>query len=107
MLVDEGEEQNDAKLAPFDEVMRSDLLRWFGHIQRRDVKSVPRRVVCLTIPGTRRRWRPNNTLHQHIKEVTMGLYVTKDMAVDQKECRRRTRPTLGDRENVTNVSEAR
>ena len=33
-----------------------------------------------------------------------GVGVTQDVALDQKEWRRRTRPTLGDRENAIKVS---
>ena len=39
-------------LSPIDEVMRSDRLRWFGHVQRRDAPNVTRRVMELAIPGT-------------------------------------------------------
>ena len=48
-------------ITPIDEVMRSDRLRWFGHVQRRDANNVTRRVVELAIPGARRRGRPKKT----------------------------------------------
>ena len=54
-------------ITPIDEVMRSGRLRWFGHVQRRDVNNVTRRVMGLAIPGTRRRGRPKKTWHQQIK----------------------------------------
>ena len=50
-------------LSPIDEVMRSDRLRWFGHVQRRGATNVNRRVMELAIPGTRRRGRPKKTWH--------------------------------------------
>ena len=58
--------------AHIDEVMCNGHLRWFGHVQRRYVSNVTRRVVDLTVPGTRRRGRPT----QHINEDMMGVGVT-------------------------------
>ena len=80
-------------VSPIDEVIRGDCLRWFGHIQRRDVNNVTRRVMELAIPGTRRRGRPNRTWNQQIKHDMTGVGVTQDVALDRKEWRRRTRPT--------------
>ena len=80
-------------LSPIDEVMRSGRLRWFGHVQIRDVTNVTRRVMELAIPGTRRRGRPKKTWHQQMKEDMAGVGVTQDVALDRKEWRRRTRPT--------------
>ena len=80
-------------LSPIDEVMRSGLLRWFGHVQRRDATNVTRRVMEMAIPGTRRQGRPKKTWHQQMKEDMAGLGVTQDVALDRKEWRRRTRPT--------------
>ena len=39
-------------LSPINEVMRSDRLRWFGHVQRRDVNDVISRVMELTDMAT-------------------------------------------------------
>ena len=81
-------------LSPIDEVMHSGRLRWFRHIQRRDDNNVTRTVtVDLAIPWTRRRGRPNKTLHQQIEDDMMVVGVTHDMALDRKQWRRRTRPT--------------
>ena len=62
-------------------------------VQRRDADNVTRRVVNLAIPGTRRRGRPKKTWHQQLKEDMTGVGVTQDVALDQTEWRRRTRPT--------------
>ena len=53
-------------ISPIAEVMRIGRLRCFGHVRRRDANNVSRRVMDLAIPGTRRRWRPKKTWHQHI-----------------------------------------
>ena len=79
-------------ITPIDEVIRSDRLRWFGHVQRRDANCVTRRVMNLAIPGTRRRGRSQKTWHQQIKDDMMGVGVTHDVALDRNEWRRRTRP---------------
>ena len=54
---------------------------------------VTRRVMNLAIPGTRRRGRPNKTGHHQIKDDMTCVGVTKDVALDRNEWRRRTRPT--------------
>ena len=58
-------------LAPSDYVMRSGRICWFGHVKRRDVNEVIRRVM----------------------EDMTGVGVSQDVALDGKEWRRRTRPT--------------
>ena len=80
-------------LSPIDEVMPSGRLRWFGHVQRRDVTNITGRVMELAIPGTRRRGRPKKTWHQQMKEDMTGVGVTQNVALDRKEWRRRTIPT--------------
>ena len=80
-------------VSPIDEVMRCGRLRCFGHVQRRDANNVIRRVMNVAIAGTRRRGRPKKTWHQHIKDDMTGVGVTQDVSLDQKEWRRRTRPT--------------
>ena len=85
-----------------DEIMRCGRLRWFGHVQRRDADNVTRRVMDLAIPGTRRRGRPEKTWKQQLKHYDMtAVGVTLDMALDRTERRRRTRPTLEDREKAS------
>ena len=81
-------------ITPIDEVMRGGRLRWFGHVQRRDANNVTRRVMALAIPGARRRGRPKKTWHHQIKDDMTAVGV----ALDRNEWRRRTRPTLRDRE---------
>ena len=78
---------------PIDEVMRGGLLRWFGHVRRRDANKVTRRVMNLAIPGIRRRGRRKKTWHQQIKDDMTDVGVTQDVALDRNEWRRRTRPT--------------
>ena len=80
-------------VSPIDEVMRVGRLRWFGHVQRREANNVTSRVMNLAIPGARRRGRPKKTWHQQLKDDMTDVGVTKDVALDRNEWRRRTRPT--------------
>ena len=61
-----------------------------GHVQKREVNNVTRRVMDLTVPGTRQRGRPKKTWHQQIKDDMTGVGVTQDIAQDRKEWIRRT-----------------
>ena len=72
-------------VSPIDEVMRCGLLRWFGHVQRRDADNVTRRVMNLAISGTRRRGRPMKMCHQHIKDDMTGVGVTQEVALGRTE----------------------
>ena len=47
----------------------------------------------LAIPGARRRGLPKKTWHQQLKDDMTDVGVTKDVALDRNEWRRRTRPT--------------
>ena len=80
-------------ITSIDEVMRNGRLRWFGRVQRRDANNVTRRVMNLAIQCTRRRGRPKKTAHHQIKDDMTCVGVTKDVALDRNEWRRRTRPT--------------
>ena len=66
------------QLAPIDEVMHNGRLRW--SCPKRDVNNVTRRVMDLTVPGTRQRGHPKKTWHQQIKDDMTGVGVTQDIA---------------------------
>ena len=65
--------------------MRGGRLPWFGHFQRRDANNIARRVMNLTVLGTRRRGHRKKTWHQQIKDDMMGAGVTYIMALDRNE----------------------
>ena len=45
-------------------------LRWYGHVQRRNTEYIGKRMLCLELPGKRRRGRPK----------------TRSMDVAREEC---------------------
>jgi len=42
------------------ETVRLNKLRWFGHVQRKEENSIPRRVLYMNLGTTRLRGRPRN-----------------------------------------------
>ncbi|XP_050511752.1 uncharacterized protein LOC126887900, partial [Diabrotica virgifera virgifera] len=55
-------------VAPIDAKMREHRLRWFGHVQRRDVNHPIRRIAEVQIPGRSRRGRPKKTWGEAIRQ---------------------------------------
>ena len=49
-------------VAPIEEKMTENHLRWFGHVQRRPQEALVRRVDCMILSlGKRRRGKPKRT----------------------------------------------
>lgn len=42
-------------MAPIEEKMKENRLRWFDHVQRRFIAATSRRISCLEITGTSRK----------------------------------------------------
>ena len=38
--------------------VREARLRWYGHVQRQNAECIDKRMLCLELPGNRRRGRP-------------------------------------------------
>jgi len=43
-------------------------LRWFGHVQRMEENSIPKRVCHMNLGTTRLRGRPRNRLQDEVRE---------------------------------------
>jgi hypothetical protein len=48
------------KVPTTTETIRSNSLRWFGHVQRTEGNRIPRRVLYMNLRTTRLRGRPRN-----------------------------------------------
>lgn len=77
--------RNSLGVASVIEKLRKYILRWFGHVHRRQTSEVIRRVLTITIEGVRRRvcpmikWEDNGILD------LKRLALTEDMTLDRKK----------------------
>ena len=77
-------------VAPIEDKLRENRLRWFGHLYRRPREAVVRRGDAITVNGTAiGRGRPKLTWDSLIKRDLKFLNLTSDMAFDRAEWRRR------------------
>jgi hypothetical protein len=44
------------------ETVRSNRLRWFGHVQRMEENRIPKKIVYMNLEATRQRGRPRNRM---------------------------------------------
>ncbi|GLS47117.1 hypothetical protein GCM10007884_51210 [Methylobacterium brachythecii] len=77
-------------VAPIEQKMRENRLRWFGHVQRRPLDAPVRKCEVL-IPdcNTRGRGRPKLTLETLLRKDMMEMNVTEAMAFDRAHWRQR------------------
>jgi hypothetical protein len=77
-------------VAPIENKMRENRLRWFGHIRRRPNDAPVRRMEKWeNILVKRGRGRPRKTWMEVIRKDMNALNLTEDMALDRNEWRRR------------------
>ena len=72
------------EVAPIEEKMRENRLRWFGHIQRRPTNASVRKSDVIHIEGNARgRGRPKVTWIEIIKKDLVWCGLTDIMALDR------------------------
>ncbi|CAL5409645.1 unnamed protein product [Camellia sinensis] len=77
-------------VAPIEDKLRENRLRWFGHIQRRPTEAVVKRCDAVMVDGSvRGRGRPRLTLTSVINRDMNLLNLTNEMAFDRVAWRRR------------------
>jgi hypothetical protein len=50
------------------ETIRLDRLHWFGHVQRMEENTIPKRVLYMNLESTRPRGRPRNRWQDEVRE---------------------------------------
>ena len=71
-------------VAPIEEKLIGQRLRWFGHVARRDGQHICRQIQDLEVDGTRRVGRPAKRWRDCIDEDMEARGVTADDALDRK-----------------------
>ncbi|KAJ8375265.1 hypothetical protein SKAU_G00058450 [Synaphobranchus kaupii] len=72
-----------AHVGQFGQKVREARLRWFGHVWRREVGYIGRRMLDMELPGKRRRGRPKRRFMDTVKEDMQAVGVTEDEAQDK------------------------
>ncbi|XP_019226232.1 PREDICTED: uncharacterized protein LOC109207714 [Nicotiana attenuata] len=79
-------------VASLEDKLRESRLRWFRHVQRRDIDAPVRRCERLTMTGLRKdRGRPKKYWGEVIRQDMLLLQLTEDMTLDRKGWRLRIR----------------
>ena len=73
------------KIAPIKDVMRSNRLRWYGHISRRDENHVCRTIQVLQVAGKGKRGRPKKTWWERVKHDMKLCDVSPEDALDREK----------------------
>ncbi|KAF3699483.1 hypothetical protein EXN66_Car015170 [Channa argus] len=63
--------------------VREDILRWFGHVQRRNCEYIGRRMLRLELPGRRSRGRPKRRFMDVVREDMKLVGVSEEDAEDR------------------------
>jgi hypothetical protein len=50
------------------ETIRLNKLHWFGHVQRMQKNTIPKKVLCMNLEATRLRGRPRNRWQDEVRE---------------------------------------
>ncbi|EYB83587.1 hypothetical protein Y032_0332g2740 [Ancylostoma ceylanicum] len=72
--------------AQIQEKVRSQLLRWYGHLLRRNQEHPARQVSSVEIAGKRPRGAPKKRWEDVIKRDLKDLHVTEEDAQDRVFC---------------------
>ena len=77
-------------VVPMDNKMKESRLRWFGHVQRRPMTTLVRRIKTIQVEDARRtRGRPKLTLVEVVKRDMAACNLTADKALNRAEWRNR------------------
>ena len=81
-----------AQVGRFGEKTReARLLRWYGHVQRKDYGYIGRRMLRMELQGKRKRRRPKRRFMDVVKEDMAEVEVTEEDTVDRHNWRRKIR----------------
>ena len=79
-------------LASIEEVLRWNRLRWFGHLQRMDKNSWPRKIENIVVPGPHHTGRPRKRWLDCIKDDLKHTRLTPEQASNRTLWRSRIHP---------------
>ena len=71
----------------FGEKTREARLRWYGHVLRKDVGYIGRRMLRMELPGERKRGRPKRRFMDVVKEDMAEVEVTEEDTEDRNNWR--------------------
>ncbi|KAF7697762.1 hypothetical protein HF521_004272, partial [Silurus meridionalis] len=80
-----------AHVGCFGDKVREVRLRWFGHVQRRDMGYISRRMLRMEPPGRRKRGRPRRRFMDVVKEDMQAVGVKEADVEDRGVWRRMIR----------------
>ena len=78
-----------AQVGKFGEKTREARLRWYGHLRRKNVGYIGRRMLRMELPGKRKRGRPKRRFMDVMKEDMAEVEVTEEDTVDINNWRRK------------------
>ena len=85
-----GDIRSLVRVAPIEDKMRENCLRWFGHIRRRPTDAPVRNVEKIDIvQGKKLRGRPKMTWMEVVKKDMKLLELEERMVIDRNVWRRR------------------
>ena len=67
------------------------ILRWYGHLRRKDDGYIGRRMLSMELPGKRKRGRPKRRFMGVVKEDLAEVEVTEEDTEDRNNWRRKIR----------------
>ena len=73
------------------EKVREARLMWLGHVLRKDVGYIGRRMLAMELPGKRKRGRPKRRFMYAVREDMTAGEVTEEDTEERTEWRRRIR----------------
>ena len=77
-------------IAPIEEMLRENRLRWFGHVYRRPADAVVKRVDRIALGrNTQGRGRPKLTLDAVVRKDLSILGLSDEAALDRAQLRKR------------------
>ena len=76
------------EVTPIFGKMRENILRWFGHVQRKTFTATVRRVKSIIVEDKRSRGRPRRIWDEQIKVNLHELNLSEDLTRDKGSWRR-------------------